>query len=362
MRAFQGTAKWSGKMPMAVTTRCKKLHFCRNEDVRWCREPLACLSSFPSVSLTPTCGRMTESEVEQKLLTVAQHLLVSRRWPARDTLQLQGTTCASLSPAKRDEARFSGCTAGKNKQLGKGPQADVAWQGNAEADPLGGGPLPGMTQQPPSLLHHGLLVLQPLPRREMSKSSLVRHSPCPAHRKHSDLAQIKETAGSLCRSGKRVRHHGRGEQRLAMERPDPLQLRSRCLPPCIRAMKFLSRSLGARAEHHLPPSAGQLSLLQTLACALSSSAACRHRSCSGQAQPVTASCTCLCVPFCSAPRAKSYQAGATPFGKGRTCTAPAHGLILLQVFTSSVNETSHEHRPEEETELLSSRSLQPYAA
>lgn len=76
-------------------------------------------------------------------------------------------------------------------------------------------------------------------------------------------------------------HHGRGEQRLAMERPDPLQLQSRCLPPCIRAVKLLSRSRGAWAEHHLPPSAGHLSLLQTLACALSSSVACRHRSCSG---------------------------------------------------------------------------------
>jgi len=50
---------------------------------------------------------MTQSEVEQKLLTVAQHLLVSRRWPARAALQLKGTTCASLSLTKRKEARFS---------------------------------------------------------------------------------------------------------------------------------------------------------------------------------------------------------------------------------------------------------------
>lgn len=38
----------------------------------------------------------------------------------------------------------------KNKQLEEGPQASVVGQGNAEADPLGGGPLPGVTQQPPS--------------------------------------------------------------------------------------------------------------------------------------------------------------------------------------------------------------------
>ena len=119
----------------------------------------------------------------------------------------------------------------------------------------------------------------------MSQSSLVRHSPCPSHTKHSDLAQIKETAGSLCRSGKRVRHRGQGEQRVAMERPDPLQLCSPSLPPCIRAVQFLTRSQGAWVEHHLPPSAGLLSLLQRSASTgelyRSSSVACRHRSCSG---------------------------------------------------------------------------------
>jgi len=32
---------------MAVTTLCKKLHFCRNEDGRLCLGPLARLTSFP---------------------------------------------------------------------------------------------------------------------------------------------------------------------------------------------------------------------------------------------------------------------------------------------------------------------------
>lgn len=65
------------------------------------------LSTSHFLSRLPRCGWMTQSEVEQKLLTVAQHLLVSRRWPARAALQLKGTTCASLSLTKRKEARFS---------------------------------------------------------------------------------------------------------------------------------------------------------------------------------------------------------------------------------------------------------------
>ena len=110
-----------------MTTLCKKLHFCRNEDVRLCLGPLARLTSFPSVSPMPTCAWLTQSEVEQRLLTVAQHLLVSHRWPARATLQLKGTSCASLSLTKRKEARFSGCTAGKTSSYKKGRRP--VWSG-----------------------------------------------------------------------------------------------------------------------------------------------------------------------------------------------------------------------------------------
>lgn len=132
-----------------MTTLCKKLHFCRNEDVRLCLGPLARLTSFPSVSPMPTCAWLTQSEVEQRLLTVAQHLLVSHRWPARATLQLKGTSCASV-PYQEKGSQVLWVHGWKNKQLEEGPQASVVWQGNAEADPLGGGPLPGVTQQPPS--------------------------------------------------------------------------------------------------------------------------------------------------------------------------------------------------------------------
>lgn len=103
-------------MLMAVTTLCKKLRFGRNADVRLCLEPFARLSSFPSVSLMPACGWMTHSEVEQRLLTVAQHVLVGHRWPARATLQLKGTTCACLSLSKSKEASSSGGTAGKTSE------------------------------------------------------------------------------------------------------------------------------------------------------------------------------------------------------------------------------------------------------
>lgn len=137
-------------------------------------------------------------------------------------------------------------------------------------------------------------------------------------------------------------HHGRGEQRLAMERPDPLQLQSRCLPPCIRAVKLLSRSRGAWAEHHLPPSAGHLSLLQTLACALSSSAACRHRSCSGSGSARQCKTLVRSLQQCSTRKVR--PSGGHDLREGEdmysTCARPDSSASLHQQWQRDLSRAS----------------------